>query len=246
MHPIASNRPHDALSDVELAQRMEAEDCDALRIVMRRHNQMLYRTARGILKDDAEAEDALQEAYVRAYQEISGYRGDAKLSTWLVRIVINESLARLRRLRRTAQVIRIDGDMAREDDDDPVEGEDAPADRPEAEAMRAQTRRLLERSIDALPSAFRTVFLLRAVEEMTVEETAAALDIPPATVRTRYFRARSLLREALAREIDVAIEDAFAFAGARCDRIVAHVLARLADRTNVHCPIVSNAHLKET
>ncbi len=183
---------------------------------------------------------------MRAYREISGYRGDAKLSTWLVRIVINESLARLRRRKRTAEVIRMDGDLAREDDGHSVDGEDAPADRPDAEAMRGQTRRLLEQSIDALPAAFRTVFLLRAVEEMTVEETALALDIPPATVRTRYFRARSLLREALAREIDFAMEDAFAFAGARCDRIVAGVLARLADRTNIRCPIVSDTCSKES
>jgi len=100
---------------------------------------------------------------------------------------------------------------------------------PEHTAMRAQTRRLLESKIDALPDAFRTVFVLRGLEELTVEETAAALDIPAATVRTRYFRAKGLLREALAREIDFALGDAFAFAGARCDRIVSTVLARLED-----------------
>jgi RNA polymerase sigma-70 factor (ECF subfamily) len=245
MKPAPGSLPHE-VSDVELARRIEIDDCDALRIVMRRHNhQMLYRAARSILQDDADAEDAVQEAYVRAYQEIGGYRGDAKLSTWLVRIVINESLARLRRRKRAAEVIRIDVDLAREGDAEPADGQNAPADRPDAEAMRAQTRRLLEQSIDALPSVFRTVFLLRAVEEMTVDETAVALDIPPATVRTRYFRARSLLREALAREIDFAMEDAFAFAGARCDRIVAGVLARLADRTNVRCPIVSDTRSKE-
>jgi RNA polymerase sigma-70 factor, ECF subfamily len=245
MQPAPRTLSSDEVSDVELARRIEAEDRDALRTVMGRHNQILYRTARSILKNDAEAEDAVQEAYVRAYQEISGYRGDAKLSTWLVRIVINESLGRLRRRKRMAEVIRLDGDMAPEDDTDWAAGEDAPADRPDAEAMRAETRRLLERSIDALPSTFRTVFVLRAVEEMSVDETAATLDIPPATVRTRYFRARSLLREALARDIDVAMEDAFAFAGARCDRIVAGVLARLADRTHVRCPIVSNSTPKE-
>ena len=99
---------------------------------------------------------------------------------------------------------------------------------PEEEAVRSQARRLMEARIDALPEAFRAVFVLRAVEELTVEETAAALDIPGSTVRTRYFRARALLREALARELDLALEDAYAFAGARCDRIVARVLARLA------------------
>lgn len=93
--------------------------------------------------------------------------------------------------------------------------------------MRSEARRLIEQKIDGLPDAFRTVFVLRALEEMTVEETAACLDIPEATVRTRYFRARGLLREALSRELDVALEDAFAFDGARCDRIVANVLDRL-------------------
>jgi RNA polymerase sigma-70 factor (ECF subfamily) len=230
---------HDG-SDLDLARRIEADDRDALRIVMRRHNQMLYRAARSILQDDAEAEDAVQETYVRAYLEISGYRGDAKLSTWLARIAINEALGRLRRRKRTAEVIRMDGDITREDDGRIVADEDAPAGRPDAQAMRAETRRLLERSIDALPVAFRTVFLLRAVEEMTVEETAAALEIPPATVRTRYFRARSLLRESLAGEIDFATADAFAFDGPRCDRIVERVLARLDDRTNFRCPIGSD------
>lgn len=198
---------HDDVSDVELAHRIEAEDRDALRLVMRCHRQKLYRTACSILKDEAEAEDAVQEACMRAYQKISSYRREAKLSTWLVRIVINESIARLRRRKRTAEVIRMDGDMPRADAGDAVDAENAPANRPDVEAMRAQTRRLLERSIDALPSTFRTVFLLRAAEEMSVDETAAALDIPSSTVRTRYFRARSLLRESLAREIDFAMED---------------------------------------
>lgn len=106
---------------------------------------------------------------------------------------------------------------------------EATSEQPEHAAMRAQTRRLLEAKIDALPEVFRTVFVLRALEELTVEETAASLGTPAATVRTRYFRAKALLREALAREIDFAYDDAFAFDGARCDRIVAAVLARLKD-----------------
>ena len=111
---------------------------------------------------------------------------------------------------------------------EPPAHDDAPRpDTPEQLAMRAQTRRIVERRIDALPEAFRTVFVLRVVEEMTVEETAAALEVPEATVRTRLFRARSLLRESLARELDVATEDAFAFAGERCERITQAVLARV-------------------
>ena len=227
------------IRDVELARRIEADDADALRIVMRRHNPMLYRISRSILKDDAEAEDAVQDAYFRAYREIGAFRGDAKLSTWLARIVINESLARLRQRKRTPAIVTIEADAGRNGAVDAAAVEDD-GDRPESEALRSEMRRLLERSIDALPSAFRTVFVLRALQELTVEETAAALDIPPATVRTRFFRARSLLRKALSREVDCAAADAFAFAGARCERIVARVLARLADRTSVHCLLISN------
>jgi RNA polymerase sigma-70 factor (ECF subfamily) len=232
-------------SDVGIARRIEADDRDALRSVMRQYNQKLYRTARSILKDDAEAEDAVQEAYVLAYRGISGYRGDAKLSTWLVRIVVNEAIARLRRRKRTAEIIRMDGDLAHEGEMEAARIEDDTTHGPEGETMRCETRRLLEKNIDALPAAFRSVFVLRAIEELSVEETAAALDIPTATVRTRFFRARSLLREALAREIDFGLEDAFAFAGARCDRIVARVLTRLADRTNVRCPIISDSYSEE-
>jgi RNA polymerase sigma-70 factor, ECF subfamily len=227
---------HSELSDLEIARRVGAGDTDALRNLMRSHNQKLYRTARSILRDDAEAEDAVQEAYLLAYRGIGNYRGDAKLSTWLVRIVINEAIGRLRKRKQTAEIISMEGDIVQEDQAAALADSRDARDRPEQAAMRTETRRLLEKHIDALPASFRTVFLLRAVEEMSVDETAAALDIPPATVRTRLFRARSLLREALAREIDFAVEDAFAFAGERCDRIVAGVLARLAERSDVAGP----------
>jgi RNA polymerase sigma-70 factor (ECF subfamily) len=186
---------------------------------MRRHNRTLFRTARAILRDDAEAEDAVQEAYLQAYRALGTFRGDARLSTWLVRIVANEALGRLRKRTRRADVLPL------------IPVEEIPAmrteDGPEGAAQRAQMRRLLEERIDALPDAYRAVFVLRALEELSVEETAAALGIAQATVRTRFFRARSQLREALSREIDLAYDDAFSFAGERCDRVVARVLARL-------------------
>jgi len=194
--------------------------------IMRDHNQLLFRTARAILRDDTEAEDALQEAYLQAYRALPGFRGESALSTWLVRIVANEALGRLRKLGRRAQVIPLaaeaETNLAERVMD---ESNDA---QPDRAAARSQTRRLIETRIDALPDAFRAVFVLRGVEELSVEDTAAALGIPEATVRTRYFRARALLREALATEVDLALQDAFGFAGARCDRIVATVLARLA------------------
>jgi RNA polymerase sigma-70 factor (ECF subfamily) len=228
MQTATSAVAYSALSDPELAQRITAGDQNAFELLMRRHNQMLYRTARSILKDDAEAEDAVQEGYLLAYRAMGRFRGDAKLSTWLVRIVANEAIARFRKRGRSAEVIQLDGDSTAERDPEDNMSE-SKSERPEHAALRAQTRRLLEARIDELPDAFRTVFVLRAVEEFSVEETSAALDIPEATVRTRFFRAKSLLREALSREIDLAHGDAFAFAGARCDRIVANVMARLKD-----------------
>ncbi len=221
------------LSDVEIARRVATGDTNALHFLMRRYNQTLYRTARSILRDDAEAEDAVQESYLLAYRAMDTFRGDAKLSTWLTRIVINEAIARSRKRKRTAEIIHLESDHERNADAAidhearmPDMREDT-AEQPEARALRAETRRLLEKKIDELPDAFRTVFMLRAVEEMTAEETALALGIPDATVRTRFFRAKGMLRESLAREIDFAIEDAFAFDGVRCDRIVDGVLARL-------------------
>lgn len=213
-------------SDTELVASALRGNEPAFACIMRRHNRLLFRTARSILKNDAETEDALQEAYLQAWRALGSFRADAKLSTWLVRIVINQSLGRLRR--KGAEVIPLDGAMELDMEQDESLLEDDPDQRPDKLAMRAEVRRLMEARIDLLPDAFRTVFMLRAVEELSVEETATALDIEPATVRTRFFRARSLLREGLSRDVDMAIGDAFSFAGARCDRIVANVLAKLA------------------
>ena len=217
----------EGLSDANLAARIVGGDEAAFTLLMRRYNQTLYRTARCILKDDAEAEDAVQEAYLLAYKAMPGFRGDAKLSTWLVKIVVNESIARMRKRARRAEVIHLDGQT--HEDIQAAEGymNEATTEEPERAALQAEARRLLEARIDKLPDAFRTVFVLRALEEMTVEEAAASLGINEATVRSRFFRARALLREGLAREIDFALDRAFSFAGDRCDRIVAGVIAKL-------------------
>ncbi|MEQ6292254.1 RNA polymerase sigma factor [Vogesella sp. GCM10023246] len=212
-------------TEAELVLRAANGDEAAFEVIMRRHNRLLFRTARSILNSDSEAEDALQEAYLRAWRALDGFRSDAKLSTWLVRIVANEALGRLRK--KTAQVIPLFTAMNSIEPEVQASLTNDPDERPESLAMRAQLRKLLEARIDLLPEVFRTVFMLRAVEEMSVEEVSQALDIPEATVRTRFFRARSLLREGLASQIDVALSDAFSFDGARCDRIVAGVLARM-------------------
>jgi RNA polymerase sigma-70 factor (ECF subfamily) len=214
--PDACLKPVERPTDTELITRILAGDMRALEEMMRLYNRTLYRTARAILRDDAEAQDAVQEAYLRAYGALRRFRGDAKLSTWLVRITANEALMRRRRRAPTAP----------EDSNTETVADDA-AD-PEADAQRSQMRRLLQSRIDALPEGYRTVFVLRGVEELSVEETAAALHIPEATVRSRFFRARGLLRAAMACDIDTRAKDAFAFAGLRCDRIVAFVLARTA------------------
>ncbi|MEO8185944.1 MAG: RNA polymerase sigma factor [Burkholderiaceae bacterium] len=222
-----------AATDAELAERAAKGDESAFERIMRKNNRLLFRTARSILKSDAEAEDALQEAYLRAWRALSTFRADSKLSTWLVRIVINEALGRVRG-RKSAQVIPLESVMEPIDrqTQESIEADD-PDREPDRLAMRSQVRRLMEARIDLLPEAFRTVFMLRAVEELSVAEVAAALEIPEATVRTRFFRARSLLRESLSRDVDLVIGDAFSFDGDRCDRIVANVLTKLAESRDV-------------
>lgn len=206
----------------------QADDHRAFETLMRRHNGRLFRVARAILKDDAEAEDALQDAYLEAYRHRADFRGEAAVSTWLTRIVVNQSLMRLRRLKRDGIVVPFHHEGVAGAKAPEAEVRDDKSESPSAAAHRSEMRKILERRIDQLPVTFRTVFVMREVEDMTVEETAQCLGIPPSTVRTRLFRARALLRESLARDVDVAAGDVFAFAGGRCDRIVAAVLARLS------------------
>ncbi|HUQ52395.1 MAG TPA: RNA polymerase sigma factor [Gammaproteobacteria bacterium] len=225
MNTPAITSPLGDAPDNELARRVAAGEPAAFEALMRRHNRKLFRTARAILRDDAEAEDALQDAYIQALRAIGGFRGEAKLSTWLAKVVANEALMRRRKRVRRAEIVPLQpGTTESELNEIPDGNMD---EQPERSAQRSEMRRLLEAQIDSLPDDFRAVFVLRAVEEMSVEETAEALGIPQATVRTRLFRARSLLREALAAKIDLACEEAFSFAGDRCDRIVAKVMERM-------------------
>jgi RNA polymerase sigma-70 factor, ECF subfamily len=217
-----------ALDDSALAARVAGDDHAAFEALMRRHNGRLFRVARAILKDETEAEDALQDAYLDAYRHMGEFRGAAQLATWLTRIVINQALMRLRRRRRDRVVVplreRATAERGEASDPDVA---DAAMESPPAAVLRDELRRVLERRIDDLPVAFRTVFVMRDVEDMSVQETADCLAIPASTVRTRLFRARALLREALARDLDAATVAVFDFAGERCDRIVAGALARV-------------------
>jgi RNA polymerase sigma-70 factor (ECF subfamily) len=228
---MEQRRPADPAqaTDPDLAGMVAAGDPGAFEVLMRRHNGALYRTARSIVRDDAEAEDIVQESYLLAYRKMAHFRGDASLATWLTRIVVNEATGRLRKTRRRADIIALvpGANGFETDGEEAMSDEPGAPETPDTAALRAEARRLIEARIDALPDQLRTVFMLRAVEDLSVQETSAALGIPEATVRSQYFRARGLLREALARDFDRAVDTAFSFDGERCDRIVAAVLARL-------------------
>jgi RNA polymerase sigma-70 factor, ECF subfamily len=214
------------------AERSAADrEIDAFEALMRRHNRLLYRTARSILRNDGDAEDCVQEAFLRAWRHRDQFRGEAAPSTWLTRIVINEALMKLRRGKATAGTVAIDNVVDLESHLDGTLSDAQRVPGPDAETLRQELCALLERKIDALPQSFRTVFMLRAIEEMSAEETANCLGIPEATVRTRLFRARSLLRESIASDVDLALASAFEFMGERCDRIVAGVLAAIHRKT---------------
>jgi RNA polymerase sigma-70 factor, ECF subfamily len=219
-----------SVDGAELARRIAQHDEGAFVSLMRRHNGALFRVARAILKNGADAEDVLQESYLLAYRHIADFRGEAKLSTWLTRIVVNQALAKRRGRHRSRTVVPFSNLHADEHvTTEPVDFDES-ADSPEQATSRAEVRSLLERAIESLPVAFRTVFMLREVDELSVAETAECLSITAATVRSRLFRARGLLRESLARELDLATADVFHFGGEHCDRVVAAVLARLGDR----------------
>lgn len=204
--------PDPPLSDAELLDRLRDRDEEAVRILTGRYSRRLFRIARGILRDDAEAEDVVQDTYVRAFTHLDDFRGDAAVGTWLVRIAMNEALGRLRKRRPTVEL----GDHV------------PPSPRPTPEASMATTemRHLLERSIDELPDAFRTIFIARMVEGLSVEETARLFDLRPETVKTRVHRARVRLRASLERSVGP-VAEAYAFDGARCAGITASVLARM-------------------
>jgi RNA polymerase sigma-70 factor (ECF subfamily) len=217
-----------ASAGTELASLLRQGDAAAFRIVMQSHNQRLFRMARGILRNSADAEDAVQDAYVLAFTRIDQFREAASLATWLSRIVLNEAF---RRLRQRRDMSGLDGS-----DDFPDKVSNAQVipfpgaqglTTPEEDAARAEIRLVLERAIDTLPDMFRIVFILREIEQMSVEDTAASLDIPADTVKTRLHRARRLLGRSLRHQLAPNLTGVFPFGGERCSRIVAKVLERL-------------------
>ncbi len=192
--------------------------------VVQRHNRGLWRIARGILGNDADAEETVQDAYLRAFSSLDSYRGEASLGTWLARIVINEALRRMERRRPTLDLADVAPQLP---PDHAGSATMVPPAGPEQAAARAEIQRILERAVDALPPDFRTVFMMRVIEQMSIDETAALLDIPPATVKTRLHRANERLRVALGAEFAAILEGSFPFGGARCERLTPTVLASM-------------------
>ncbi|MER8708632.1 RNA polymerase sigma factor [Mesorhizobium sp. M1088] len=218
--PAALTATPAASGDMQLVGRALARDSDAFRTIIKTHNQRLYRIARGVVRNDSEAEDIVQEAYVSAFAHLESFRGDASLATWLSRIVINEALGRLRKRRRMvampenpqAEIIRF-----------PLN----PSDDPERTMAQRQILELVERATDSLPDVYRMVFVARVIEGLSIEETAELLGVRPETIKTRLHRARALVRKALDDQIGPVLLDAFPFAGRRCERLTNAVMQRL-------------------
>lgn len=213
-----------ALDENALARRVQGGDREAFRHIIKRCNQRLFRVARGVVHSDQEAEDVVQEAYVDAFAKIDGFRGEASLLTWLTRIVLNEAYGRLRQRHPSVDIEQVEVAQMEAGN---VVAFPAGSVEPPAAAARDQIRHLLEGAIDALPEPFRVVFILREIEECSVEETARALELKPETVKTRLFRARRLLRAALHDSLASTLADAFPFLGPRCDRITNAVMVRV-------------------
>ncbi|MFZ5677417.1 MAG: RNA polymerase sigma factor [Pseudomonadota bacterium] len=220
-------QPHQGVAapeDMELARRALAREAEAFRAIMRRHNQKLYRLARSIIRNDSEAEDIVQETYVTAFANLQSFRGEASLATWLSRIAINEALGRLRTRRRAATVMM---DAPANDAQIIPFPLNAGTDDPERTMAQRQILALVEQATDALPDVYRTVFVARVIEGLSLEETSELLGIKPQTVKTRLHRARVLVRRALDEKIGPLLLDAFPFAGRRCERLTVSVMKRL-------------------
>ena len=224
--PTASS-PADAVADLGLVAKARSGDATAFELIMRRHNRRLFRTARGIVADDAEAQDVVQESYLRAFTGLDSFRGGAALGTWLCRIAINVALDSQRKKGRQVQIDDMLDLSAEPSPEHTMSLSSPPSERPDATAERGQIRDLLQHAIGRLPPIYRSVFILRAVEEMSVEDTAFCLRVSEEVVKTRYLRARALLRDALGAQIEAHSSEIFAFAGERCDAVVNNVIAVL-------------------
>ena len=202
---------------------------DAIRALIRRNNQRLFRVARAVVRDDGEAEDIVQEAYARAFTNLGSFRGESSFSTWLTRIALNEALGRKRKRRANCKLAELDNVAAGSNGGSVIMFPTAltpPG--ADAELGRSQVRDLLQNAVDELPDIFRVVFILRDIEEMSIEETARQLQLKPETVKTRLHRARRLMRATLEKRLSATFSELFPFDGARCQRMADRVIARLS------------------
>jgi RNA polymerase sigma-70 factor (ECF subfamily) len=220
--PTETVTSQDPLSDEEVVARVLAGETSMFEIVMRRYNQRLYRVARAILRNDGEAEDVMQDAYVRAYEHLDQFAGRAKFSTWLTRIAVHEALARQRRGKRYQELKPMS-----ESDGDSMDGFASMALTPEEQVSNSEIRSLLEKAVEKLPDAYRTVFVLRDIEEMSTSDTANALEISEENVKVRLHRARALLRKSLYARAGMERKEAFNFQAVRCDRVVKNVFEQI-------------------
>ncbi|WP_378944200.1 RNA polymerase sigma factor [Mesorhizobium sp. ANAO-SY3R2] len=222
----------DGRADEELVALARQGGEGAVRVLIKRNNQRLFRVARAIMRNDSEAEDVVQETYVRAFTRLGSFKGDAAFSTWLTRIALNEALTRMRRRRPVAGIEELDASASKDGGQVIMFPTSLIPPEADVELGRRQARELLEQAIDELPAAFRVVFMLRDVEEMSIEETAAQLSLKPETVKTRLFRARRLMRSAIERRLSAGFVEVFPFDGARCERMADRVVERLRLRSS--------------
>jgi RNA polymerase sigma-70 factor (ECF subfamily) len=216
---VTSQEP---LSDEEVVTRVLGGETGMFEIIMRRHNQRLYRVARAILRNDGEAEDVMQDAYVRAYEHLGQFAGRAKFATWLTRIAVHEALVRQRRGNRYQELEPIS-----EREGDPMDRFASLAPDPEQQASNSQIRKLLEDAVEKLPDAYRTIFILRDIEDMSTTDAADVLEITEENVKVRLHRARALLRKSLYARAGMERKEAFNFHAVRCDRVVKNVFERI-------------------
>ena len=220
MHPILAKQQRE-LDDTEVIARVLGGETALYEIIMRRYNERLYRVARAILRDDSEAEDVMQDAYVRAYRSLGQFEGRSAFGTWLTRIAVNEALQR-RKQRMKMEPIDFQNGA-----EDHIMELAALGDSPEQDYGRQEITGILEQAIAALPEQYRVVYMLREVEEMSTEETAQSLELSEENVRIRLHRARGLLKKYLVEKAGLAARHAYPFHLSRCDRVVANVFAKI-------------------
>jgi len=222
--PSTEPTPPTALSDEEVVERVLAGDTSLFEILMRRYNQRLFRVARSILADDAEAEDVMQDAYVRAYRELASFRGEARFSTWLTRIACYEALARARKRRRLVSITggNTGGNTGGEPPDPPSETLG-----PEREMENRELQTVLREAVEILPDPLRAVFCLREIEGLSTDQTSDFLGLTVENVRVRLHRAKRTLRQKLDERIGIEVRRLYLFDGPHCDRMVERVFARL-------------------